>query len=355
MFKKTIGVVLVLLIIIVIWFVNLLWSAGQFKTIKPHFNGECKQIPGLTGAEDITIHPKTGIAYISACDRRAVATGKEGMGAIYAYDLKASNPVLFNLTSSMGKDFQPHGISLYVDNKAKDFLFVINHAGGRHTVEVFELIGIALYHTKTISDPMLVSPNDLVAVGPDSFYVSNDHGHTTGIMRVLEDYLKLPYSNVVYYDGSRFSEAASGIRYANGINVSDDGKTLYLCSVTGLSLYVYDRELSSGKLNLREKTKLNTGVDNIEVDTSGGLWIGAHPRILDFVSHAKDPSRLSPSQILYVSPNPDGGFHISEIYLNKGDELSGSSVAAVRGRRMLIGSVFDPKFLDCQLAETLSK
>ncbi|MBW1641743.1 MAG: SMP-30/gluconolactonase/LRE family protein [Deltaproteobacteria bacterium] len=349
MFKKTITIALVLLIIIVIWFVNLLWSAGQFKTIEPHFEGACTQIPGLSGAEDITIHPKTGIAYISACDRRAVNAGKAGNGAIYAYNLNAPDPVLFNLTSNMGRDFQPHGISLYVDNNGKGFLFAINHARGVHTIEVYELIGIALYHTKTISDPMLVSPNDLVAVGPDSFYVSNDHGHVSGIMRVMEDYLKLPLSNVVYYDGSRFSEAASGIKYANGINVSSDGKTLYLCAVTELSLRLYDREVSSGKLSLREKIKLDTGVDNIEIDSSGGLWIGAHPRLLDFVAHAKDPSRLSPSQILYLSPKPSGGFNIKEVYLNKGDELSAASVAAVRGRRMLIGSVFDPKILDCQM------
>ncbi|MBW1813499.1 MAG: hypothetical protein JRJ39_07440 [Deltaproteobacteria bacterium] len=92
-------------------------------------------------------------------------------------------------------------------------------------------------------------------------------------------------------------------------------------------------------------------MDNIEIDSSGGLWIGAHPRLLDFVAHAKDPSRLSPSQILYLSPKPSGGFTIKEVYLNKGDELSAASVAAVRGRRMLIGSVFDPKILDCWTAK----
>jgi arylesterase/paraoxonase len=349
MIKKIIAVALVLLIIIVIWFVNLLWSAGQFKTIEPHFAGTCTQIPDLTGAEDITIHPKTGIAYISACDRRAVNAGKAGNGAIYAYSLNVANPVLFNLTSNTRKDFQPHGLSLYVDDNGKDFLFVINHAGNAHTIEVYELVGTLLYHTKTISGPMLVSPNDLVAVGPNSFYVSNDHGYLSGTMRMMEDYLKLRLSNVVYYDGSRFSEAASSIGIANGINVSKDGKTLYLCATTERSLYLYNREVSSGKLSLKEKIKLDTGVDNIEIDPSGGLWIGAHPRLLDFVAHANDPSRLSPSQILYLSPKSSGGFNIEEVYLNKGDELSAASVAAVRGKRMLMGSVFDPKFLDCQM------
>lgn len=351
MFKKTIAVVLVVLIICVIWFLNLLWSAGQFKTIVPHFAGTCKQVYGIVGAEDITIHPKTGIAYISVCDRRAVNAGKPGNGAIYAYNLNSDNPVLFNLTPNADKDFQPHGISLYVDGHGTDFLFAINHAGGTHTIEVYELVGVLLYHTRTISDPMLVSPNDLVAVGPDRFYVSNDHHYPSGIARVMEDYLKLRKSNVVYYDGARFSEAADRIGFANGINVSKDGKTLYVCAVTERSLHIYDRDPSSGRLNLRETLALNTGPDNIDIDASGGLWIGAHPKLLDFIAHAADPSKLSPSQILHLTPTPTGGFDVKEVYLNKGEELSAASVAAVRGHRLLIGSVFEPKFLDCQMDE----
>ncbi len=57
------------------WFVHLLWSAGQFKTLEPHFDAECTPVAGVSGPEGITIHPDTGIAYISATDRRAVIQG----------------------------------------------------------------------------------------------------------------------------------------------------------------------------------------------------------------------------------------------------------------------------------------
>jgi arylesterase/paraoxonase len=99
---------------------------------------------------------------------------------------------------------------------------------------------------------------------------------------------------------------------------------------------------------LREKIKLNTGVDNIEVDKDGGLWIGAHPKLLSFVTHLQDPTKLSPSQVLHITPRSGGRSDIQEVYLNAGDEISGSSVAAVFNGRMLIGTVFEPKFLDCQ-------
>jgi arylesterase/paraoxonase len=161
--------------------------------------------------------------------------------------------------------------------------------------------------------------------------------------------MRLRLSNVLFYDGTAFSEAAEGLGYANGINISPDGRTVYVCAVTERSLHVYDRNPATNALAHRIKIKLGTGVDNVEVDPEGGLWIGAHPKLLSFVKHSEDPAALSPSQVLHLSPRADGGFEIEEVYLNRGEELSASSVAAVRASRLLIGGVFDPKFLDCRM------
>ena len=346
--KAILFTLLILLMGVVGWVVDLLWTAGHFKTIEPHFAGQCNPVSGVIGAEDITLHPRTGVAFISACDRRAVIEGQPGKGGIYAYDLNANTPGLVNLTPDASEDFQPHGISLFVGEDRNDTLFIINHEAGKHQIEIYDLKNEKLVHRKTISDPMLVSPNDLVAVGPNSFYVTNDHRFVSGFKRIIEDYMRLSLSNVLYYDGSHFKEAASGFAYANGINVSADGKILYLSATSKRTLYIFDRDPATGKLSRREKIKLGTGLDNIEMDKEGGLWIGAHPQLLSFVKHAKDPSALSPSQILHLTPRLDGSYDIKEVYLNAGDEISGSSVAAVQNDRMLIGSVFEPKFLDCQ-------
>ena len=257
-------------------------------------------------------------------------------------------PQLLNLTPGASADFHPHGISLYNGKNGQDALFVINHQKGKHRIEIYDLKNGWLSHRKTISDPMLISPNDLVAVGRDKFYVSNDHRYDAGIIQNLEDLLQLRRSNVVYYDGSRFMEAASGIGYANGINVSADGRSLFLCAVTEGTLRIFNRDIASGKLTLHQKINLGTGVDNIEMDSDGGLWIGAHPQLLKFMLHALDPAKLSPSQILHLSPRADGGYDIKEFYLNRGEEISAASVAAVYKNRMLVGAVFDPKFLDCK-------
>ncbi len=347
--KKIVAAVLVLMALIGAWIVNLLWVAGQFKTIDPHFAGTCTQVSGLAGPEDITIHPRSGIAYISACDRRSGAAGTSARTGIYAYDLNAAAPSPVLLTSGPAKDFQPHGISLYIGDDGRDVLFVINHAGGQNSIEVFNLFAGKLTHSNTIRDPMLVSPNDILAIGPDSFYVTNDHKYATGLLRSLEDYLRFELSNVVYFDGSGFSIVAADFGYANGINTSPDGETLYLATATERSLHVFNRDSVSGALEHRETVFLGTGLDNIEINGQGDLWIGAHPQLLTFMSHARDKTKMAPSQILRLSPQDQGGFNIEEVYLNRGEELSASSVAAVRNRRMLIGAVFDEKFLDCRL------
>ena len=56
-------------------------------------------------------------------------------------------------------------------------------AGQFKTIEIFLLQDDQLVHQKTVSDPALVSPNDLVAVGPEQFYVTNDHRYPGGFKR----------------------------------------------------------------------------------------------------------------------------------------------------------------------------
>ncbi len=326
-----------------------LYDAGEFKAIAPHGPGPCETIGGILSSEDITIHSKTGIAFISSDDRRPWFHGDRGkQGAILGYDLADTSPALVNLTSDFQKEFHPHGIGLYVDESSGASLFVVNHTGKGHVVEIFDLEKGKLVHRRSVQDPLLISPNDVIPVTRDSFYVTNDHGSVSKCGRTLEDYLQLARSNVLYYDGKGFRQVAGNLAYANGINRSADGKVLYVAATVAKKVYVFDRDASTGELSLRGEIPVRTGVDNIEMDGAGTLWIGAHPKLLTFVKYAKDPHALSPSQVLQVDPNRGPPYRITEVYLNDGRALSGSSVAAVFEDRLLIGSVFDDRFLICR-------
>lgn len=331
------------------WFMfDLLYDAGEFKTIAPHFNGACRRISPAPGAEDITIHPNTGMAFISSDNRRARMRGEPSQGAIYVYDLNHPSPTLINLTIDFEQDFHPHGISLYIDESGEEKLFVVNHRAAGDCIEIFDYSAGRLLHRESLHDPLMTSPNDIVAVGPRSFYVTNDHGNVSALGRTLEEYLRLARSYVLYYDARQFQIVAQNIAYANGINVSRDGRQVFVAACIGGKIKIYDRDLDSGALTWRSDIDLDTGVDNIEVDANGDLWVAAHPQLLAFTRHARDAKNLSPSQVLKISlqENPP---KIDEIFLDHGHMISGSSVAAVFGNRLLIGSVFEEHFLVCEM------
>jgi len=121
-------------------------------------------------------------------------------------------------------------------------------AGQFKAIEIFLLQDDLLVHQKTVAAPALVSPNDLVAVGPDRFYVTNDHRYPGGFKRLVEEYTRRSWSNVLFYNGSEFVEAASGLGYANGINVSANGRISF--TLPGPSLGGPIRQRLSGGRNL---------------------------------------------------------------------------------------------------------
>lgn len=336
----------VVLALVACWVVRLMWMAGEFKTLEAHFAGECTAVSGIVGAEDIVIDRAAGVAFVSAADRRALMAGGSPRGGVYLYELADTQHRLRNLTPDARPDFHPHGMSLRVGPEGRATLMVVNHERGRHTVEVYDWNGRALSHRKTIADPLMVSPNDLHALDHERFIVTNDHANPPGFARTIEEYLQLEISNVLYYDGSRFREAASGIGLPNGVNASPDGRTLYVASTITGSIRSFDLEPSSGAVSPKGRIEIGSGVDNIDVDAEGRLWVAAHPKLLTFVRHVSDPGVLAPSQVFRIDP---GSGHVEEVYLDLGSGISGSSVAAFREGRMLIGTVFDAKFLDCHL------
>ena len=330
---------------VAIWGGKFLHDAGQFKQIDPHFSGSCEVIEGVVGAEDISFLPNQNVALISAYDRRANQAGEDKKAGIFSYDL---NSKIIKKLSPALDDFSPHGISLFTLEDGSQRVFVINHANSQHQVNVFDLIDGALVLKNTIQSPHMISPNDLVAVGPNKFYLTNDHKYASGIMHTLEDYLRWRVANVVFYNGESFKEVIADVGYANGINVSKDGELLYLNSITALNTQIFKRNKQDNELTLQETIHIGSGVDNIEIDDNGDLWMGAHPQLLKFVKHAEDEKALSPSQVIKLSKG-ENGYEMEEVYLDSGVQMSGSSVAAVKHDRMLMGAVFDAKILDCTM------
>jgi arylesterase / paraoxonase len=330
----------------VAWVVRLYWRAGEFKTLTPHFAGECTIVGGVVGAEDIVIDHAKGLAFVSAADRRASLAGAPPRGGTYLYDLADAEHRLRKLTPDASPEFFPHGVSLHVGPDGRTTLLVVNHERGKHSIEVYRWDGERLSHAKTIADPLMVSPNDVHAIDHERFFVTNDHANPPGWARTVEEYLQREISNVLYYDGARFHEAAAGIGLPNGVNGSPDGRTLYVASTITGSIRLFALDPANGALTPSGRIEVGSGVDNIDVDAGGRLWVAAHPKLLTFVHHISHPTALAPSQVFRIEP---ASGRVEEVFLDLGSRLSGSSVAAFHDGRMLVGAVFDPKFLDCKL------
>lgn len=342
-FKITIISLLALLLIFVS---HVLISTGFFRTIEPEFDGKILEKIAIKGAEDITVSQTDSFALVSSTNRIIYPPIEEEKGGLFFIDVKTNEfkPVL--LTGNFKKHFAPHGISFFKKDSSYQVM-AINHTNQGHSIEVFELAGQAMQHVRTLSHPSMIRPNDLVLVGENRFYFTNDHRYTTGIGKLAEEYAGLPLSNVVYFDGNTYTEAAKGIAYANGINYDHNRRLLYVASPRHFLVKVYDVH-EDGSLSFIEDIPCGTGVDNIELDNEGNLWIGGHPNLLRFAAYAKGKKKTSPSEIIRITYRKEGDYRVEKIYIEHGDQMSGSTVAAVLGDLIFAGNVMDDNFLILQ-------
>jgi arylesterase/paraoxonase len=323
--------ILILLFILLLIFVgHTLISTGFFRTIEPKFDGKILKKIAIKGAEDIMISQIDSFALISSTNRAV-------------YPPEAEDFVPIPLTNAINQSFAPHGISFFKKDSTYQVM-AINHTSQGHSIEVFELQGNNLEHIKTLRHPSMIRPNDLVIVDENRFYFTNDHRYTKGFGKLVEEYIGLALSNVVYFDANDYREVAKGIAYANGINYDRKRNLLYVASPRHFLVKVYSIK-QDGSLSFVEDIPCGTGVDNIELDQEGNLWIGSHPNLLKFSAYAKGKQAISPSEIIKIIYRGPGDYSVEKVYVEDGHEMSGSTVAATLGNLIFAGNVMDEEFL----------
>lgn len=338
-------------------------AGGVFDEVETDYDQTCTKIPGVPGPEDLVIDRSSGIVFVSSHDRRGElefsGAANTVRGGIFSFDPARPSRGFVELTALQeGRDgpadFRPHGLSLYTAPHGAKTLMVINHPQGEQsTVEIYDVVepGVpgdmpTLAYRMTVTSPSLISPNDLVALDAVRFYATNDHGIKHPKLRMLEDYLRLNVASVVYFDGEVFSHALGGLTFANGIEMNAAGDTVYVAETTDNRIGAYSIDKATGDLVPTDEWNLGFGVDNIDRAADGSLWVGGHPKMLDFVAHAADPKEISPGKVMRILPGSKDA--PSTIFQTDGTILSGLSVAAEHDGRIVMGQVFDDGLLVCE-------
>ncbi|XP_051813107.1 serum paraoxonase/arylesterase 2-like [Acanthochromis polyacanthus] len=304
------------------------------------------------GSEDITILGN-GLAFISAGLKYPGFPSSDEPGKIFVLDLNDSRmkPVELRMPRSFDLEtFNPHGISLYTDpSDDAVYLFVVNHPHLQSQIEVFRFVEeeLSLVHLKTIKHKLLHSVNDIIAVGVDSFYATNDHYFENQFLKsYVEILLSQPWGNVVYYSPTEVKEVSQGYYIANGINLSPDKRHIYVADLLDHNVHVLERK-EDNTLTRVKTVAVGSLVDNIEVDPeTGDLWIGCHPNTWKLLFF--DPSDPAGSEVIRIQNIHSDKPQVTQVYEDDGQVLIGSSVATTYGGKLLIGTVFH-KALICDL------
>ncbi len=316
---------------------------NHFARIDHQFAGACAPVSGIAGPEDMAVDHARGRVFISSLDRRSA----EARGAVHLFD--PTDPLAAggwrDITSGEPASFKPLGLS-YFEGDGVRRLFVVNEFN--KAVEIFDVAEDgALTHRDTMTERRLTSPNNIVAVGPMQFYVTNDvkAGRETLLGKI--DFLtRAANGDVLYFNGVAWSVAAAGLRFANGIAVSKDGREIHVAESAGKTVKTYARTPESGSLTLLRSISTPVAPDNLAIDADGALWAAGQPKPLGLPLHAADAKRTTPSSVMRITETG-----ASTVYLDDGKELSASSTAARLGDALMIGAIFEQKFLLCDLPE----
>jgi sugar lactone lactonase YvrE len=205
-------------------------------------------------------------------------------------------------------------------------------------------------HVQTLTDELLISPNDLVALPDGSLFISNDFQDLGGVAGlVIDTLLRRKRAPLVYYDGNEFMDLDANVISSAGITAVKEGDREYLyrdmMDKGAQKLEIHRDQPRHPRVELVETIHLNSGADNFTVDEEGVVYVATHHSYGLLMEHQSDENALSPTQIFKIMPNGESTL----IYANKGEEISAGSVGTIVDNRLLIGQIYNDGILSCPM------
>lgn len=302
--------------------------------------GSCKQVPGLEACEDQWIHRASGISYLPCSSIKGRALWLPAVehfngtvdkilpsDTIKMYDLNTgsiSTITIANRPSHLEK-LHLHAIEAFIDPKDDEKLtfFINNHAvpkgiakegdekkvGADSTIEIFETrLGSKTWTwVQSVKHPSILTPNNMVALGPRKFYVTNDHHVKTGFSRTL-CLFRFPgtESGIIYCDASSSSSlpsckaVADGYYHPNGL-AKGPGSTLYMASTFDGFIKSFDIQADYSLVENEQVADIGRPIDNIDVNEVGEITAAVLPNAIQFTKRVAQGYGDAISQVWKVS------------------------------------------------------
>jgi hypothetical protein len=227
------------------------------------------------------------------------------------------------------------GSPVYVGEKADSRIEIFRHVLGSSTAR----------HVRTVQHPLIVTPNDIFATSPSSFYVTNDHYYREGNLRMLEEvYWGAKWTTTVHVNlpSSEYAEvsvALTGLQNNNGLGHGrKPDEVLIGCAAPG-EMHIAQRQKDK-TLRLLETIRVDSTIDNPSYfadpfaastgDDKSGFVLGGLSRAADLSKTCKDPNGTDGVMVWYVRPRPGaGGWEKKLLFQDDGTRIRSCSTAVL--------------------------
>nr|XP_054774436.1 serum paraoxonase/arylesterase 1-like [Lytechinus pictus] len=312
---------------------------GYHKFVFKHRPGKCKVLSFIDyGVADMELMPD-GLVIVASSNYRS----NSKIGVIHTFNLSRPEDGFVRVVIS-GRpqgSFHPIGLSS-VRDAGSSYVYVVNKQNMGDCVEVYEWSmkenKPTMRFLKEINDPLMRRLSDVLAVGPDQFYVTNQAYSLDPGGRLFEHYMMFPWGSVLYCDPS-CRLVSNPIFEPSGIHISPDKKYIYVSLLYGMGVHGYKRDPATNALTPQtdRSVSLSSLVDNVFVDVNGSVWTANHPAAFKYEAYEKHKRILPPSQVLQIRYRASSK-EIFEVYSDDGTQLPASSSVVYYRDKLLIAS-----------------
>ncbi len=314
----------------------------------PVFKGDYTRIETAPGPEDIALDTIGEMERIiaSCSERRTLDYSKNGFYSLDIQSQKITQLAVSGLPTSI--QLRPHGIDIAMVKGVKT-LYVVNHEQnaadfpptGRQSILVFELRAEEVVFRQQLTNPLIVSPNDVCTDKAGGIFVSIDSGK---INSKWEKLMALKHSYVLHFNGETWQQVGEKLRYANGVGVADG--RIYITGTQEKNIISYKMN-ADGTFSHPEEYPTMKGNDNITF-YGNKLVTTAHLDFLKFLKHVKDGDEPTPCIVYSMDLKTH---QLDTLYLDNGTVMSAASTGLIYKDKLYASQIFNPFIISIPLAD----